>query len=99
MKIYLKSTVVTLFSVALPVLVYAQPVSISSSKNTQVVTVKGSIVNMAAGGGTAQVNIGSVVGANSVSSNEQKVHVQGSIVNVAAGRGSKAIVNIGSVVK
>ncbi|UXI66572.1 hypothetical protein [Tahibacter amnicola] len=68
-------------------------------RNSQTVTVKGSIVNKANNGGKAEISIGSVVGATISAGNTQSVQVSGSIVNEANGRGSKSEINIGSVVE
>jgi hypothetical protein len=66
-------------------------------KNNQIVVVKGSVVNKAAQGAAARVNVGSVSKARVGGTNNQVVVVGGSIVNQASGNGSKSEVNIGSV--
>jgi len=65
--------------------------------NSQVVIVKGSVVNQATSGATARVNVGSVASSQVKGANQQTVVVSGSIVNSAKGPGSKSEVNIGSV--
>ncbi|GAA0724802.1 hypothetical protein [Dokdonella soli] len=65
--------------------------------NEQVVVVKGAVINTATTGGTARINVGSVVNSRVGGSNKQHVVVGGAIVNSASGPGSKSEINIGSV--